>query len=727
MTFNRKASCHRSLVGSVTTAASLFFISVFSANSIANTPNTPATPTIGASNEWLYGGGQPGKPYYSQLKEINKSNIDKLGLAWATSVDTPMGLVSEPIIVNNVAYISAALSVVYAIDVKSGKQLWKFTPKLKLDGGPGTSWSARTNRGVAFWEGKVFVGTGDCRLIAIDAEKGTQLWDSQICDAATSGGLGGGVTGAPSVGNGKVFIGHSGSEMGARGSVVAFDSNTGKVVWRFWTTPGAPGTPYEDDAVRMAAKTWKGGYSEVGGAAAWDAITFDAETNQLIFGTASSLPYSHALKNDGDRLFTNSIVAVDADTGKYKWHYQTTPEDSFDYDAAMHILVTDLVMNGKARRVVMQAPKNGFFYVLDAKTGKLLSADPFVPVNWATHVDLKTGRPVIDPAGEYYRHPDKKTLVYPAMTGAHNWQSMSFNPRSGLVYFGASEKGTYWTVGPNGDGMADLTNLGPDGKPILNNGKLLAWDPLKKAPAWKVDLKFPYNGGTLSTAGDLVFFGETTGRFGAYDPTSGKSLWHFDSGVPIAGNPATAMVDGEQYVLVNAGEGTAMSYATTPEMTRDGDSSIGKTMLMAFKLGGNGKLPESAPLNARIPLPSKQPTSVENTLAGKSLWKLSSCYSCHGAHVATRGRRILNGGIPDLRFAPSEVHDMWLGILFGGRADKGMPNFAGMINLEQANQIHDWVLYRTWKDYCAQQDALGEKSADFCAEIKSGKYEALEH
>lgn len=618
--------------------------------------------------------------------------------------------------------------MVYAIDVKSGRQLWKFTPDIKLGSSPGASWSARTNRGVALLDGNVFVGTGDCRMIAIDATTGVQVWESPVCDtSATFGGMGGGVTGAPSVGDGKVFIGHSGSEMGTRGSVVAFDAKTGKQLWRFWTVPGAPGTQYESEAMRKAGKTWPSEHSDAGGGVVWDAITYDAQTNQLFFGTGSSLPYSHSLKGAGDRLYTDSIVAVDAASGEYRWHYQTVPEDSWDFDASMHVLVTDLTIDGKQQRVAMQAPKNGFFYVLDAVTGELLSADPAVPVNWATHVDLKSGRPVLDQAAQYSRWPDRKTLVYPSANGGHNWQAMSFNPELGLVYLGVSDLGSYWSVNDQGDGVYDNTNYGPDGRPLLNNGRLVAWDPLKKAPRWQVGLKFPYNGGTLATAGGLVFFGETTGRFAAYNGATGEVLWQLEAGAPIGGNPATAMVDGDQYVLVNAGEGTAMSYANNPEMTRNGPESIGISRVMAFRLGGQARLAADQSNPPRLQQPARKPSTPAAVVAGKQLWKASGCASCHGARASSRGMRALNGGIPDLRYAPAEVHDMWLGIVFGGRADKGMPNFAGLIEIEQANLIQQYVLFRTWESYCAQSRAAGDEVPKFCNEIKSGTYSNLLH
>jgi quinohemoprotein ethanol dehydrogenase len=399
---------------------------------------------------WPVMGGNHTASHYSTLKEINSANVTDLGIAWVTELPVANGLVAEPIMVDGVMYVSGEFSKVFALDAASGAILWQHDPEVDLGFSLGNSWASRFNRGVAVLDDKVYVGTGDCRLIALNADKGEKLWESPVCNPAE--GSGAGITGAPRVGAGLVFMGYLASDTGARGSIAAFDADTGEEVWRFWTVPGDPaaGDP-ESPALKAAVASWSDGWARQGGGAVWDAITYDDKTGLLYFGTAGALPLNPKTrdKENGDNLFTNSILAVDARTGAHVWHYQTVPADAWDYDAAMHILITELNIKGSSRRVVLTAPKNGFLYLLDARSGELLRADPIAKkITWASHVDVKTGRPVVLEVAKYYSNEliGQTVQVFPGANGAHNWHANSYHPRHGLLYIPMIDMPGYYTA-----------------------------------------------------------------------------------------------------------------------------------------------------------------------------------------------------------------------------------------------------------------------------------------
>ena len=651
-------------------------------------------------DQWLVGGGNFEKHHYSPLDDINRDNVSRLGPKWALDIDSPMGLGSEPIIADGVAYISAPLSVVYAVDLHTGKPLWRFQPELDLTISLLTSYTARANRGVAVWNGRVYVGTGDCRVIAIDALTGTRDWDVRACDPAEA--YGAGINSAPRVGDGKLFVGYAGAETGVRGSVAAIDAEDGTELWRFYTVPGDPALGFENAAMERASKTWDNGWPPMGGGVAWDAITYDPVTRLVFIGTAGSIPYAVNNRNPGggDMLYTNSIVAVDADTGEYAWHYQTVPNDTWDFDASMHMLVAEVPIDGERRRVVMQAPKNGFFYALDAATGELLRADAIVPTNWASHIDVETGRPVELPGARYYKYPDQVTRVYPSVSGAHNWQAMSLNPDNGLVYIPANELGSDWGVTENGEGWYDASSFDKEGNVIENVGRLIAWDTDKQEARWKAVLKQAHNGGTLATAGGLVFLGETTGALAAYDADSGEQLWKLMTGSSIVSNPASVEIDGEQLIVVTAGRGSALTMASN-ELTVSDESRNGAARLIAFALDGRAELPQGSRDPVPVPRPYRKPDK-ELVAAGKELFKAALCTGCHGNNAYGVGSRLLNGGVPDLRYVPEDIHEQWLGVLMGASLDKGMPSYAGQLEVEDAKAIQEYVLYQSWNEYCKQ-------------------------
>jgi PQQ-dependent dehydrogenase (methanol/ethanol family) len=645
-----------------------------------------------SGNNWLVGGRTFGAQHFSPLKQISDKSIGNLGLAWSTDIDTRMGLPAEPLVVDGTAYISAPFSIVYALNAGTGKILWKFDPKVRLDLSLGSSYAARINRGVAVWNGKVFVGTGDCRLVAIDAASGRQVWESKVCDPLE--GLGSAIDMAPRVGKGKVFVGSYGSDLGVRGFVAGFDAETGKELWRFWTVPGDPAKPYESKALEMAAKTWpdKDDLKE-GGAVVWDGMTYDEVSGLLFFGTdGTGILDGKRYPGVGDRLFSECIIAVNPDTGEYVWHYATTPNDSWDYNVNVPITAADLTIAGQKRRVVMVAPKNGFFYVLEAGTGKLLSAKPIAKVTWATSVDLETGRPV-EIAAALERKPGERVPALPTGLGAHNWHAQSYSPLTGLVYIPAVDAPPGYDIGSE------------EGSHLI--GELLAWDPVSQSARWSVQRPNAVNGGTLSTAGNLVFQGTATGEFAAYAADDGRSLWSVQTGSSIEAAPVTYTVDKEQYVLIPVGwgAGTRM-WESGQSASREG--MHGPSRLMAFKLGATTPMPVTSANEIAVPKPPDQTFSPEQVKLGQSLWWPKHCWFCHG----DSRERTLGGAPPDLRYSPPEVHRDWYAIVLGGsRADKGMLGFTSIksavptqMTPQEADALHAYIIDRSWKAYNEQQN-----------------------
>ncbi len=655
----------------------------------------------GSGDSWLVNGGNFEGHHFSPLTQIDENNVKQLGLAWTTDIPSPTGLSAEPLVVDGVVYLSAAFSRVFALDATTGALLWQFDPQVRLDFGLGNSASARTNRGVAVWEGSVYVGTADCRLIALDAAKGEKRWESAVCDPREADGAA--ITGAPRVGDDKVFMGYASSDTGVRGSLVAFDAKTGKELWRFWTVPASP-TEFESPQLAQASKTWAEGFAKSGGGAVWDGIRYDPVTGLVIFGTASTTPVNAGLRGPGDNLFTNSVLAVRADTGEYAWHYQTVPSDAWDYDAAMPKIIAELEYDGKPRRVVLEAPKNGFLYVLDAHTGALISGDPYVKVTWATHIDPRTGRPVEVPGARYYENedPEQSVRIFPPSTGAHNWHAMSFSPRTGLLYIPAMNMPSTFSAGGYFGVQVELLGYRPDEAVPLGAGKLVAWDPVKRAERWSVDYPIPMNGGILSTAGGLVFQGTANGEFRAYDAEWGRLLWAKKTGSAIHAAPVSYATGGEQYVLVPVGKGGILGMAIT--MRTASPDAQGPSRLLAFKLDGKAELEIAPPRHVAVPRPPPRTGTDEQIERGTSLWRDLGCEICHGGRVLGIGRRELDGQIPDLRYMPRDVHKEWHGVVLGGnRLAQGMPAYGEHISVEDSEALQVYVVDQAWKTYEADQ------------------------
>ena len=653
-----------------------------------NVTESRVTAEASAGTNWLLNGRNFESQHFSPLQQINDRNVSGLGLAWYLDIDSGMGIVSEPIVVDGVAYVSAPQSKVYAVDAASGQLLWKFDPKVRLNLAINGSYSARTNGGVAVWEGKVYVGTGDCRLIAINATTGKQEWESPVCDATQTG-----ITGAPHVAKGKVFMGYNGSDDGVRGSLVAFDAATGREVWRFWTVPGNPATPFETKALEMAAKTWSGSDSwRIGGGDVWNAITYDPVTDYVVFGTAGAgVDYGElsSIEPKGDKLFSGCILAVKADTGEYVWHYQTSSPGLQTENN--HIVMADLTIDGERRHVAMTVPKHGFYYVLDAHTGKLLSAKPIVKVNWATRVDLSTGKAVEVPASA---GGGKQWTV-------HNWWPMSYNPGTGLVYIPATDRkpNTHATV-ETGEWMQQT------------EGRLIAWDPVTQSERWSVEEHIATNGGVLSTAGNLVFQGQGTGEFAAFAADTGKKTWSIQTGSAIESIPVTYAVNGDQYVLVPVGWGSGSRLFAPAWTMATPQSKRGPSRLLAFKLGAATPFPTPPDVVPPVPKPPRQTASAETIREGAGLYRKFVCDGCHSPGLDGSGAWVLNGAVPDLRYTPPEVHEQWYGIVLAGTHwDQGMPGFANPpkfafpnlhMTLKQADALHAYVIDGAWKAYNAE-------------------------
>ena len=625
---------------------------------------------------------------FSRLTKISDANVKDLGLAWTYNLESTRGVESTPLVVDGVMYVTASWSVVHAVDVRTGKRLWSFDPQVDRKIGFKGCCDV-VNRGVALYQGKVFVAAYDGRLIALDAATGNKVWETDtLIDHKRSYTI----TGAPRVIKGNVIIGQGGAEYGVRGYLSAYDAATGKQKWRWFTVPGDPSKPYEDASMKMAAKTWDPSnkyWESGGGGTPWDTITFDPQLNLLYVGTGNGSPWSRNLRSPkgGDNLFLASIVALNPDTGKYVWHYQETPGDNWDYTSTQPMILADLKIAGKPRKVILHAPKNGFFFVLDRTNGKFISADNFVDVNWATGYDAK-GRPVeiVGARGDTPRD------AIPGPFGAHNWHPMSFNPMTGLVYLPAQNvpinlaDDKNWAFNSNklgqphggmGWNLAMNANLEPPkSKPF---GRLIAWDPVAKKEAWRVEQISPWNGGTLTTAGNLVFQGTADGRFVAYNAKTGDKLWETTVGTGVVAAPSTYEVDGTQYVSVAVGWGGVYGLAQrTTE--REGPGTV-----YTFKIGGNATPPDFSKYQIG-PLVAGVKYDPAHVAEGTGLY-VSNCVFCHGVPGVDRGGNIKNLGY----ISAEELGALDKFVFNGPFVSQGMPDFTGKLTPEQVTKIQAFI------------------------------------
>jgi PQQ-dependent dehydrogenase (methanol/ethanol family) len=615
---------------------------------------------------WVTHGRDYAEQRFSPLSQVDTGNVSELRLAWSFPTGLQRGHEATPLVVDGVMYLTGSWSVVFALDAKTGKEIWRYDPQVSHEVGRKTCCDV-VNRGVAVYQGRVFVGVLDGRLVALDAATGKVDWEVVTVDQQRPYTI----TGAPRVVKGHVVIGNGGAEFGVRGYVSAYNPENGDTVWRTYTVPGNPEQPFESAAIETAAGTWSGEWWKhtAGGGTVWDSMAYDAELDLLYVGTGNGTPWNHDVRSPGggDNLYLSSILALDPDSGELRWHYQTTPGDHWDYTATQHIILADIDWQGQRRKVLMQAPKNGFFYVIDRTDGTLLAADAYVPVSWASGVDLESGRPVENSDARYR---DGMAIVTPMYLGGHNWQPMSFNPVSGLVYIPAQVLAGPYLKDPGYTFADGEFNLAVDLRftQLFSresvDGFLLAWDPVAKREAWRHPHGMPWNGGTLTTAGNLVFQGTADGRFLALQADDGKLLWQShsaDSGIIAA--PITYEVEGTQYVTVVSGWGGAFAQ-------------VGGDAAAAAHVESNGRVLTWALTNL-----SATPADIEalmaardsETVKGAELYHVW-CARCHGSNA------IAGGVNPDLRDSIERLGDAFTPIVREGLGGTSMPGFGQWVD-----------------------------------------------
>lgn len=646
-------------------------------------------------HNWLTHGRTYAEQRFTPLNQINAQTVKQLGLAWSVDSGSLRAMQTTPLVVDGVMYATAPWNVVMALDAKTGELLWKYDPKVprstmkKICCGP-------VNRGVALWQGQVFFGTLDGRLEALDAKTGRLNWSVVTVDQSKPYTI----TGAPRIVKGKVLIGNGGAEFGVRGYLSAYDANSGDLVWRFYTVPGNPADGFESPLLEKAAKTWNGQWWKYGGGGTvWDSMSYDPKLDLLYFGVGNGSPWNRDIRSPGggDNLFLSSVVAVRPDTGEYVWHYQETPAETWDYTATQHIVLATINWQGKPREVILHAPKNGFFFVLDRATGELLSAEPYVTVTWASHYDMKTGRPLENKGADWSQ--GGSAIVRPGATGGHNWQPMAYHPQHKLVYIPVNDVVQTYTDIRRKKPFKYQTgtwNTGNDfNEPIpfydpafyqrvidnILTGEIIAWSPEKQQAVWRKPLARPNNGGILASP-ELVFQGEADGHFSARDVLTGEVVWQLATGFSFMAAPISYEVDGEQYIAIATGRGGPASFIYGFEEPRQLPSS---TRILAFKLGGNKTVPGNT-----IDLPEFAPPSLDGFAGdykrGRFLFN-NHCAYCHGLAASA------NQVMPDLRRMHSIWHEQFQQVVLGGiRQQSGMPSFEGILTPEQVQDIQYFVL-----------------------------------
>ena len=665
---------------------------------------------------WLTYGQNFKEQRFSELTQINTDTIARLGLAWTTQIgDYNMRMQGTPLVVDGVMYVSNGWSVIYALDATTGEEIWKYDPEVDRSYIRLACCGPAHNRGVAVYEGKVFVGTFDGRLIAVNAENGEEVWD---VDTWIPEGLGRfNITGAPRAAAGKVYIGQGSGESGhRRGYVTAYDADTGEVSWRFFLVPGDPSQPFEHPEMELAAQTWGGEWWKYGGGGtAWNSLVYDEEFNSLYIGVGNGAPWPREIRSPGggDDLFLSAIVSVDVETGRMNWYYQTTPGDNWDYSSAMDMALGEIEFGGEMRKVVLQAPKNGFFYVIDREDGELLRALPYTEgIDWATHVDMETGRPVENPDVVYESEPQ---WIMPANSGAHNWEPQSWDNELGLMYFyyhdianfysldeGFVETGEYeirerglslgWGEGEYRRRLIEEAGPRPESQAYIG-----AFDPITGGYKWRHELESDYNGGVVATRGGLLFHPEGTGEFSARDTDDGEILWRYSApGTFRSTSVMTYQVGGDQYVATMMNGNRAIDLGGT---------------VLAFKLDGNLDLPIPDIVQATVPELPDGDFGVDQISEGDDIYH-AQCASCHGGIGIPNEVAIV---APDLRLMTLSTHDEMSDIVIGGsRADRGMPEFRDAITSDQLESIRAFVVEqaRRLKEFQEQNQEAVESAAN---------------
>nr|WP_298925167.1 PQQ-dependent dehydrogenase, methanol/ethanol family [uncultured Erythrobacter sp.] len=671
---------------------------------------------VGANSDdanWITHGRTYSEQRFSPLDQINAENVGDLGLAWFADMDTARGQEATPLVMDGKLYLTTAWSKVKAFNAATGEPLWDYDPEV-----PGeTAVKAccdTVNRGLAAYGDSLFLGTLDGRLVALDRETGDVKWETVTVDQEQSYT----VTGAPRVIDGKVIIGNGGAEFGVRGYIAAYDVNDGSELWRFYTVPDGNEGGESPQYLQDAAETWNtdvlaGNDAIGGGGTVWDSMAYDPDLNLLYIGVGNGSPWNRAYRSpgedgtgEGDNLYLSSIVAIRPDTGEYVWHYQTTPGETWDYTATQHIILADMEIEGEERQVLMQAPKNGFFYVIDRATGEFISGEPYVAVNWATGIDDE-GRPIENPETRIDK-TGQPAIVTPGALGGHNWHPMAYHPDENLVYIPAFEAGMVYAPEENwkpdrARGFNVGFDLGAgDLPPDLGirrevagtlRGMLVAWDPVAQEAKWTVEHPGPWNGGLLATGGGLVFQGTAGSEFNAYNAATGEQLWSFGAQTGVVAPPITYTVDGEQYVAVLAGWGGAYAITVDGELLKDKAPVRNVSRLLVFKLGADGELPDELEL-ASLPLDPPPSRANAETIALGAEKYARYCAVCHAP--AAVGSTVL----PDLRRAGSLGNaSAWDAVVHGGiLKDNGMVSFAESLSKDEIQAIREYVIFRANQD-----------------------------
>jgi quinohemoprotein ethanol dehydrogenase len=654
-----------------------------------------------ASGQWTSVGGTWAEQRFSPLTQINENTVGRLGLAWYADLNTYRGVEATPLMIGETLYNVSAWDIVTAYDATSGKVKWTYDPKVPSIYGR-IACCGPVSRGLAAWRGKIYVATLDGRLIALDAKTGQPVWTANTLEPGQPLSI----TGAPRIADGQVVIGNSGGDLGARGYMSAYDATTGKQSWKFYIVPGDPAKTdgvASDSIMPTAAKTWSGQWWKRGGGGNdWDAIAFDPKLHLVYFATGNGSPHPQKFRSPGggDNLFLCSVVAVDSRSGRYAWHYQEIPAEEWDYDCTAPMVLADLKIGGKVRPVLLHAPKDGFFYVIDRATGKLLSANNYVPNTWASGVDLKTGRPKINPESYVTETPH---LMSPGYGGGHNWNPMSFSPRTGLVYIPAQETWMVESVEPDEDFKFELgrSTLGagranePDLRKRLNaeaaareKGYMLAWDPVRQKEAYRIPYPHAGSGGTMVTAGDLLVQGTIGKTLAIYRAKDGEKLWEMPVGSVAVSGAASYSVGGKQYIAINVGWNSAVVNG----LDEGGQIfSFAPARLLVLALDAKGVSLPPAPPASSIPPPPTVELPADKVALGAGLYA-ANCAICHGQNAV--------GGVKDLRHLTPETHAAFMDIVLGGvRKDKGMAGFADRIDKDQAEAIHAYVISRAQEDW----------------------------
>ncbi|MFQ3324701.1 MAG: quinohemoprotein ethanol dehydrogenase [Pseudomonadales bacterium] len=663
------------------------------AERIINADQTPG--------EWLSHGRTYSEQRFSPLAKIDDKNVSQLGLAWYFDLPTKRGIETTPLIADGIMYFTGSWSMVYAMDARTGKLLWEYDPKVDR------AWAKNlccdvVNRGVALWGDKTYVGTLDGRLIALDRDTGKVAWEVETRINTTDAYS---ITGAPRIINGNVIIGNGGAEYSVRGYVTAYDAESGKKNWRFYTVPGNPSEGFEDDTQAMIAKTWTGEWwkNGKGGGTAWDSFAYDEKLNLLYIGVGNGANWSQQVRSPegGENLFISSIVAVNPDTGEYVWHYQTTPGDSWDYTATQHMILAELEIDGRKRDVIMQAPKNGFFYVIDRASGELISANNYVTVTWASHIDPESGRPV---ETEIARAADPSKLIFPSLSGGHNWHPMSYSPATGLVYIPAKESFSAFKLDANPDkykaegygldydtgllfGVPDeLTSEQREGiYTQAAQAQLIAWDPIKNEEVWRKQQGAYSGSGILTTRGNLIFQGNLEGKFYALAADTGNEVWSQDVQGGVMGSPVSYELDGEQYIAVVQGWGgeSGLSFGVITGHL----NFINVSRLLVYKLGANTALPRVEVVEQALPMPTLEQSDAEVIAQGNYIYH-NHCAGCHGGNATSAGM------IPDLRYSINIIAPAWKAIVIDGALEgNGMPNWSEYLDIEEMEKVKAYVVH----------------------------------